>query len=258
MSAGIRWGTYGIVAIAGAWTLFHLIWNFSEQTADDYWGIALLILFVLALILAFTQYFYERPALNATTPTERFPEPAISRFFLASVGAAGMWFVVRMNVGAEWLLAGWEKVKSPAWGTNGTALTGFVNGALAKATGDHPAVQGWYAWFLENIVLPNAGFFSVLVTWGEVAVGLGILVGALTGIAAGFGVLMNLNYLLAGTVSVNPILGVFGLFLVISWRVCGWLGVDSWLLPALGLPWKRGEWFQPESAARGAATPLPS
>jgi len=94
------------------------------------------------------------------------------------------------------------------------------------------------------MVLPNAGLFSFLVTWGEFTVGVGILLGILTGIAAGFGVLMNLNYLLAGTVSINPVLGVLGLFLCISWRVCGWIGFDRWLLPALGLPWKPGSWFR--------------
>jgi thiosulfate dehydrogenase [quinone] large subunit len=97
--------------------------------------------------------------------------------------------------------------------------------------------------------MPNVGLFSFMVTWGEVAVGLGILLGLLTGIAAGFGILMNMNYLLAGTVSVNPILGVLGLFLVLSWRVCGWIGIDRWLLPALGLPWKPGTWFHFNTAA---------
>jgi hypothetical protein len=33
-----------ISVISGAWTLFHLIWNMQQQTADDYWGQALLIL----------------------------------------------------------------------------------------------------------------------------------------------------------------------------------------------------------------------
>ncbi len=107
---------------------------------------------------------------------------------------------------------------SPAWGTSGKALTGFVTGAISKASGEHSAVQ--------------------------VAVGVGLLLGILTGIAAGFGVLMNLNYLLAGTVSINPILGMFGLFLCFAWRVCGWIGIDRWLLPALSLPWKPGTWFR--------------
>jgi thiosulfate dehydrogenase [quinone] large subunit len=232
-----------IAVLAGLWTIVHIILGLAGSQANDYWGVALLILFFLALILAFVHYAQERSALQAAASKERFPEPAISKFFFGSEGSAVLWFVVRMYVGAEWLLAGWEKVISPAWGTSGKAIAGFTAGALAKSSGANPAVQGWYAWFLQHIVLPNAGLFSVLVTWGEVAVGLGLLLGILTGIAAGFGVLMNLNYLLAGTVSVNPILGMLGLFLCFSWRVCGWIGFDRWLLPALGLPWKPGTWF---------------
>ncbi len=242
------WLSLLLVSITGVWTLFHLIWNVAGASSADGWGYGLLTLFVLALILAFVQYAQERPTLLAGTSTEKFPEPSITKFFLASEGSAPMWFVVRMYVGSEWLLAGWEKVVSPVWGTSGKALTGFVAGALAQTSGANPAVQGWYAWFLQHLVLPNAGLFSFLVTWGEVAVGLGVLLGILTGIAAGFGVLMNLNYLLAGTVSINPVLGVFGLFLCLSWRVCGWIGIDRWLLPALGLPWKPGIWFGGQEA----------
>ena len=69
------------------------------------------------------------------------------------------------------------------------------------------------------------------------------------GVAAGFGVLMNLNYVLAGTVSINPILGTFALFLCFAWRVCGWIGLDRWLLPALGLPWKPGALFRSSDVA---------
>jgi thiosulfate dehydrogenase [quinone] large subunit len=242
-SAAFQWGTTAIAVVAGAWTVFHIIWNLNKQTADDYWGQALLVLFVLALILAFARYFQERSALTASTSHDEFPEPAIAKFYLGSSGAAALWFVLRMNVGAQWFLAGWEKVQDPTWGTSGKALGGFVNGALTKAGGAHPSVQGWYANFLHDFVLPNAGLFSFLVTWGEVAVGLGLLVGALTGIAAGFGVLMNMNYLLSGTVSINPVLGMFGLFLVFAWRVAGYIGLDYWLLPALGLPWKPGAIF---------------
>ena len=32
-----------------------------------------------------------------------------------------------------------------------------------------PSVQGWYAGFLENLALPNAGLFNVLVPWGELS-----------------------------------------------------------------------------------------
>jgi thiosulfate dehydrogenase [quinone] large subunit len=232
-----------IAALAGFWTIFHLIISVTGVAVNDYWNTGLLLLFVIALVLAFVQYGQERTALRAASTTEQFPEPAISRFFTASTGSSALWFVIRMYVGAEWLLAGWEKMLSPAWGSSGKAMSGFVAGALAKTAGPNPAVQGWYAWFLQHMVLSNPGLWSFLITYGEIAVGLGILFGVLTGIASGFGVLMNFNYLLAGTVSVNPVLGMLGLFLVFSWRVCGWIGGDRFLLPALGLPWKPGTWF---------------
>jgi len=244
-----------IAAVAAVWTIVHIILGLAGATSDDFWGYALLILFVLALIPTFIQYAQERPTLRRIGASERFPEPPISRFFLGSEGSSPLWFVVRMYVGAEWFLAGWEKVNSPAWGSSGKAVAGFVAGALAKTSGAHPSVQGWYGWFLQNIVTPNTGLFSFLVTWGEVAVGLGLLLGLLTGIAAGFGVLMNMNYLLAGTVSINPVLGVLGLFLCLSWRVCGWIGIDSVLLPALGLPWKPGTWFR---SSNTVAPPAPA
>jgi hypothetical protein len=92
-----------IVIIAGVWTLVHLIFTLAKSTINDAWDVALLILFVLALILAFVEYASERPALASAGSAERFPEPAISKFFLASEGSAGLWFIVRMYVGAEWL-----------------------------------------------------------------------------------------------------------------------------------------------------------
>ena len=44
---------------------------------------------------------------------KKYPEPAIARFFLFTSGAAALWFAIRMNVGAQWFLAGWEKCQDP-------------------------------------------------------------------------------------------------------------------------------------------------
>jgi hypothetical protein len=85
---GTFWLDLLIVVVAGVWTLFHIIWNIAGQTADDYWGIALLILFLLSLIIAFMHFAQERPTLQTASSAERFPEPAISKFFLASEGSA--------------------------------------------------------------------------------------------------------------------------------------------------------------------------
>lgn len=168
-------------------------------------------------------------------------EPPLSRFAFSDTRFAWVWVPVRLYVGWEWLAAGWEKVTDPVWvgSQAGTAVQGFLNGALQKTAGAHPSVSGWYANFINNAALPHPVLFSYLVTYGEIAVGLGLILGAFTGIAAFFGVFMNFNYLFAGTVSINPFLLLIQLFLILAWRNAGWWGLDRFLLPRIGVPWRR-------------------
>ena len=187
-------------------------------------------------------------ALQPRTATQ-IPEPPVARFLFADTRMAWFWLIVRLYVGYEWLSAGFEKLtgyslfgqkQGAAWVFNahaGAAMKGFATGALAQATGPYPAVQSWYAWFLQQVVIPNATVFAYIITFGEILVGLGLIIGCLTGIAAFFGVLMNLNFMLAGAVSINPVIGFLAIFLVLAWRIAGFYGVDSYLLPLLGTPW---------------------
>jgi len=163
----------------------------------------------------------------------QIPEPRLSRVLFADTRFAFLWLVVRLYVGWIWLEAGLEKVQNPAWtgSTAGVAMKGFIMGAIAKASGEHPAVQDWYAGFLNSVVVPNISVFSYLVAYGELLVGIALILGIFTGIAAFFGAFMNMNFLLAGTVSTNPILFLFELFLILAWRVAGWWGLDRYLLP---------------------------
>ena len=170
-------------------------------------------------------------------------DPPIAQFFLADTRLALLWLIIRVYTGYEWLMAGIEKFGTPVWTGDkaGVAISGFVAGALKLTGGAHPSVPGWYAWFLQVVVLPNAAVWSWAITLGEIAVGAGLILGVLTGFAAYFGGLMNASYLLAGTVSINPLLFIFATWLVLGWRVAGYYGVDRWLLPALGVPGKPGE-----------------
>src|SRR6266699_2408555 len=144
------------------------------------------------------------------------PEPPIATFLFADTRMAWFWLIVRLYVGYQWLTAGLDKLTGHSFtfdasfgksaGTpwvfgahDGAAIKGFVAGALAQSTGAHPAVQGWYAAFFQ--------------------------------------VFMNLNFLLSGAVSINPIIGTLALVLVLAWRVAGYYGVDRYLLPLLGTPW---------------------
>jgi thiosulfate dehydrogenase (quinone) large subunit len=195
-------------------------------------------------------------AMPPTTQPSELREPPFARFlFSDSRVMPWVWLVVRLYLGYEWLSAGLEKMTgsgSAAWVGDkaGAAIVGFANGALGKTGSDHPDVQGWYATFLRDVVIPNAGLFGRLIAFGETLVGVALIVGALTGIAAFFGILMNANYLLAGTVSSNPVLIILGTLVVLAWRNAGWIGVDRFLLPALGTPWQPGRVFRREPPRR--------
>jgi len=148
-----------------------------------------------------------------------------------------VWLLARVYVGWIWVGSGWEKVKNPAWvGDNaGVAVEGFVKGALEKTSGPHPDVQAWYAWFLDNIVLSNTEIFAFLVAYGELLVGVALILGIFTSLATFFGVFMNMSFLLAGTVSTNPTLLILGILIIAAGENASKFGLDSYVKPYI--PW---------------------
>ncbi len=185
-------------------------------------------------------------------------DPAFWKSFTGNTWLSILWLPLRFVLGIHWLQAGWHKVFDPGWGAEGTvmregqevfmnrgdAMAGFLRGAYTPnpETGATKAVFGWYADFLQWIVdSGSTSWFGPLVAYGEVLVGLGLLFGALIGFAAFFGTVMNMSFMLAGTVSSNPWMFALTIFIILGWKVAGWLGLDRYLLPALGTPWRRGE-----------------
>lgn len=146
-----------------------------------------------------------------------------------------LWTILRIWLGYQWISAGIEKISNPAWvgSKAGVAITGFLKGALAKATGDHPLVQGWYASFIQSVALPNAKVFSYLVAYGEVLVGISLILGALTIVGLLAGAFMNLNYMLAGTTSTNPNLYTAAILLMAAGANAYLFGLDRFILPKL-------------------------
>lgn len=167
-----------------------------------------------------------------------YPEPQISKFLFASKYMAPFWTVVRVYLGWLWLNAGWHKVSDPGWvGANaGTSVRGFLERAVTLASGERPSVTGWYAWIIENIFLPIAPVMSYLVAFGETLIGIALIVGFLTGLMAFLGGLMNVAFLLAGTLSSNPVMFLLATWIVLAWRIAGYYGLDYWVLPWIGAP----------------------
>ncbi|CAN7256777.1 DoxX family membrane protein [Paenibacillus sp. LjRoot153] len=146
--------------------------------------------------------------------------------------AAMLLTIIRLYVGWEWMIAGWHKIT----GEKAFDATGYLKGAIAKPvleSGTTDMVYANYVAFLKNFALPHVGWFNVMVPWGELLVGLGLLLGALTTVAIFFGLMMNFMYMFAGTVSSNPWLMLLGFFILAAGANAGKFGVDHMILPYL-------------------------
>jgi thiosulfate dehydrogenase [quinone] large subunit len=170
-------------------------------------------------------------------------EPALPRFLFHDTRSAPLWLAVRLYVGIAWLTAGWEKITgSPSWLSNGSALKGFWTNAAAIPKAGKPAISyDWYRSFLQYMLNHQwYDSFAKVICLGELLIGIGLIVGGLVGIAAFFGALMNMSFLLAGSASTNPVLFTAAILLMLAWQVAGYWGADRFVLPLLGAPWHPG------------------
>lgn len=172
-------------------------------------------------------------------------DPRIAHLLFSDTRSAPLWLAVRLFVGYEWFSAGYEKITSNAWMGGGTALKGYWTGATAVPANGHASITyGWYRDFLSFMLRHEwYSWFGPLVAVGEFLVGIALIVGLVVGIAAFFGSVMNFSYMLAGTASTNPILFGLAVFLILAWKVAGYLGLDRYALPVLGAPWSPGRLF---------------
>ncbi len=178
--------------------------------------------------------------------------PRFARFLFNNSRAGLFWLPIRLFLGFAWLDAGWHKITDPEWTSGGVALRAYWERAAAiPEQGRPPITYEWYRDFLNTLLAGgHESWMSWLIMFGEIAVGLGLLFGALTGIAAFFGALLNMSFLLAGSASTNPVLFTMAVGLILAWRVAGYYGLDRYLLPALGAPWRPGALFRREPAQR--------
>ena len=96
--------------------------------------------------------------------TRRVPLPGISRPNLALAG-------LQLLVGYEWLVSGVDKV---LLGSFPDKMGGLLTAAISGGR-----LPGFFADMLQNLVLPNAAFFGVLIEWGELLAGLGLIAAGL-------------------------------------------------------------------------------
>jgi thiosulfate dehydrogenase [quinone] large subunit len=179
------------------------------------------------------------------------PDPPIAKFLFNDTRSAPIWLALRLWIGLDWFYAGYEKFIGTGWLDGGNGLLGFWKGAVAiPPTGKAPITYTWYRDFLQGLIdTQSYSWFSWLIVFGEMAVGLGLIFGCLTGIAAFFGTLMNFSFMMAGSSSSNPMMFGLTIFIILAWKNAGWWGLDRYVLPAIGTPWKSGFLFKKASSS---------
>ena len=168
------------------------------------------------------------------------PDPPLAQALFQTTRFAWLWLAVRLYLGYTWVTSGWGKITNPAWRTGGP-LRGFWENAVSiPETGRPPIAFDWYRNFIQ-FMLDNQWYewFADLVMYGEILVGIALILGMFTGIAAFAGSFMNWNFIMAGAASTNGLMLALAIFLILAWKVAGWIGLDRWLLPYLGTPWSR-------------------
>jgi thiosulfate dehydrogenase [quinone] large subunit len=273
-------GAYILTAISAGLYLF-LTWAFADGLfgfdthgihTDTFWvseeysaSVVFTYLMLAAIVVAGVRYARSLPAEGAPEAAVAEPipgevrDPVLWQRLLGSVSLALVWLPLRFFIGREWVSAGEHKIRDSAWMDGGSALQGYWQRAVDIPDEGRPAITyGWYREFLQYM-LDNEWYtwFAKLIAVGEFVLGLALIVGALVGISAFIGTFMNFNFQLAGSASSNPVLFALSVFLVLGWKVAGYFGVDRYLLPALGAPWRPGRLFvheQPEERRTAATT----
>ena len=178
---------------------------------------------------------------------------------LTSHPLAGLlWLPLRLYLGYQWFEAGRHKLEDPKWVETGEALMGYWTRAVSiPETGRPPITFDWYRAFIQGLLDAQAyTWFAKLVAYGEFLVGIALILGIFTGIAAFFGGFMNWNFMMAGSASTNPMLFVIAVGLILAWKVSGYFGADYFLLPYLGTPWHGKPDAVAEKTPASPATPV--
>jgi thiosulfate dehydrogenase (quinone) large subunit len=167
-------------------------------------------------------------------------DPPLAQFLFSDTRFAAVWAVVRVLLGLGWINSALPKLTDPAWMQTGEALRGFwLRAVEIPEEGRPPITYDWYRDFIQGMLDAGAyTWFAKLVAFGELFVGVMLIVGMFVGVAAFLGAFMNWNYIMAGSASSNGFFALGAVLLILAWKTAGYYGLDRWILPRIGTTWQ--------------------
>src|SRR6266478_1473527 len=182
------------------------------------------------------------PAMKPSTttqpnnpPTADMGTPAKPRSWWTTTLLADRFLLpLRLFLGITFIYAGLQKLTDPQYFNR--SATGFIGKQIIGFAAGSPIHA-----LLINIVLPHAVFFGALVAFGELAIGIGALLGLLLRPASFFGLLLNILFFLSASWRVFPYFYGADIVFVFCWitmliagpELCWLPALDTWLVARL-------------------------
>ncbi len=198
--------------------------------------------------------------MHAQERCHELVEPRLARVLFADTRLAWLWLPVRLYAGWLWLDAGRAKVGSRDWMDGGAALQMHWTRLIVESTASGgSSLDRWYRQALEFMLAHHwYGWLGPAVAIAETLVGIAVILGALTAVAALLGGVLSFSLLPASGAATGPTMLAVMVALVLGWKTAGWVGLDRWILPLVGAPWESGNLFPHAPPAAAQARPSES
>src|ERR1700722_5392612 len=156
------------------------------------------------------------------SPSER-ANPGIWEWLKQSKMAAVVWLAMRVWLGIMWIQAGWAKL----WGAENSAFLHHDGAGVAGFATHGTSAYTWWHSLLTGAVVPNSGAIGIFVAVGELVIGIALVAGFLTRIAALASLALLFTYVMSGTASVCAFYALFAIVILVTWQTSSWIGVDG-------------------------------
>ncbi len=157
----------------------------------------------------------------------------------SSASTNGWLAVLRIYTGVFWLYHGYGKLTNPEWSAQNGMMVQIIQGMIKETSGP-------YHDFVVNVVLTHVPLFANLIAWGELLVGVSLVLGLLTVVGGIGGAFLALQYFIAkGSYTSLPGWTAFDMFTLVVSLACAML--PTWKVLALDAVLFRG---RRRSAAR--------
>jgi thiosulfate dehydrogenase (quinone) large subunit len=149
--------------------------------------------------------------------------PRVLQWLARSKVMAVAWTAMRIWLGIMWIQAGVSKL----WGAENPAFLHHGGAGVAGFATHGTAAYTWWHSFLTGFVVPNAGWIAVLVAVSEFVIGIALVLGLFTRLAALGSLVLLFTYVMSGTASVCGFYALLALVLLATWRTSSWIGVGG-------------------------------